>query len=179
MVVAKSEDMYKGSIRSGNKLDLTSFFEDFKKELSAYGGHPAAAGIGFENDKKQLIQDYVNQKMQGVELCEEHGYQAIDVTMEELTMKEVESLTILAPFGNGFEEPIFYVQHVQTQSMKALSNGAHAKWIINDACEAMYFRCGEALEQLQDKRNLNFVGNLRINTFMKKKKVNIFVLDAQ
>lgn len=179
MVVAQSESTFKGSIRSGNLLDLTTFFNDCMKELSAYGGHPAAAGIGFSYEKKQVIQDYVNNKMKDIEFHEEKIYEVIPVSIDELSIQEVESLSRLAPFGNGFEEPLFYLEDVPVISMKALSQGAHAKWVINDTCEAMYFRCQDALTRLADHKQISFLGNLRVNTFMKRKKVNIFVLEAR
>ncbi|MCB6585189.1 hypothetical protein LI108_11200 [Streptococcus gordonii] len=42
----------------------------------------------------------------------------------------------------------------------------------------MYFRCGSTYERLHEKNNVNFIGNLRINSFMGRKKVNIFVTEA-
>lgn len=179
MVVAQRDEMYKGSIRSGNMLDLTTFFQDLMKELSAYGGHPAAAGIGFSYEKKQVIQDYVNHRMEKIELHEETSYDVIEVCQNEISMKEVESLSRLSPFGNGFEEPIFYLPQVKVQNMKMLGKGQHAKWELDERIEAMYFRCGDAQTRFAQQEAISFIGNLRVNTFMKKRKVNIFVLDAE
>ena len=64
------------------------------------------------------------------------------------------------------------------QGCRLLGNREHAKWILSDSLEAMYFRCGNAYERLHEKNNVNFIGNLRINSFMGRKKVNIFVTEA-
>ena len=178
MVVAQRESMYKGSIRSNGMLDLTTFFDDCKPELSAYGGHKAAAGIGFSNEKKQVIQDYVNGKMAHIEIETEHNYDVIQGSMDDLRVREIESLSRLAPFGCGFEEPLFYFPQMEVQSLKKLSDGLHAKWTIHDQCEAMYFNCSRKMEELEHKNRLDFIGNLRINSFMGRKKVNIFVTEA-
>ena len=178
MIAAKREQMFKGSIRSLDLLDLTTFFDDCRTSLSAYGGHKAAAGIGFPCENKQIIQDYVNTRMKSMHFNPEKIYKAIRVQPNEINIAEVESLSLLGPFGNGFEEPVFYLNDVSVQGCRQLGNNEHVKWQINDSIEAMYFRCGSAYERLHDKQQLNFIGNLRINNFMGRKKVNIFVEEA-
>lgn len=178
MVVAGRDEMFKGSIRSGGFLDLTTFFQECKPDLSAYGGHQAAAGIGFPYANKQRIQDYVNEKMTGISLQHDATYEVIEATSDDLSIREIESLTCIAPFGAGFEEPLFYFPSLHVESCKQLSKGAHSKWTINDHCEAMYFNSSTQYPALADKERINFIGNLRINAFMGKKKVNIFVVDA-
>ena len=178
MIAAKREQMFKGSIRSLDLLDLTTFFDDCRTSLSAYGGHKAAAGIGFPCENKQIIQDYVNTRMKSMHFNPEKIYKAIRVQPNEINIAEVESLSLLGPFGNGFEEPVFYLNDVSVQGCRQLGNNEHVKWQINDSIEAMYFRCGSAYERLHDKQQLNFIGNLRINNLMGRKKVNIFVVEA-
>lgn len=178
MVAAQRDTMFKGSIRSNGMLDLTTFFDGCRCELSAYGGHKAAAGIGFSCEKKQVIQDYVNGKMAHITLDSEHSYDVIQGSLEDLRVQEIESLSVLAPFGSGFEEPLFYFPHTAVSDFKKLSGGLHAKWRISDQCEAMYFNCSNKMKELEGKDHLDFIGNLRINSFMGRKKVNIFLTEA-
>lgn len=178
MVVAQHDSMFKGSIRSGGILDLTTFFDDCQDELSAYGGHKAAAGIGFPCEKKQFIQDYVNKKMGYVELHADLKYDVIQGCAKDLTIPEVESLTRLAPFGSGFEKPLFYFPELPIQSSKVLSKGMHMKWSIDEKCDAMYFHCSKHIEELSKKKSISFIGTLSINAFMGRKKVNVFVTEA-
>ncbi len=178
MIAAQREQMFKGSIRSLDLLDLTTFFDDCRSSLSAYGGHRAAAGIGFPCENKQVIQDYVNTKMESIHFKPEKIYKAIQIQPHEITISEVESLSLLGPFGNGFEEPIFHLHDVAVQNCRQLGNNEHVKWQINETLEAMFFRSGSAYERLHDKQHMNFIGSLRINNFMGRKKVNIFVEEA-
>ncbi|MEG0361959.1 MAG: DHH family phosphoesterase [Longicatena sp.] len=179
MVVAQNEEHFKGSIRSLGFLDLTSFFDDCKSELSAYGGHNAAAGIGFAQTKKQVVQDYVNNKMKDIELQNEKVYEVIQIERSDVSIKAIEDLRELAPFGNGFEEPLFYIPNVLVRDHKQLSDGNHTKWVIDETCEALYFNSKAQYVALKDKETIDFIGNLRINSFMGKKKVNIFVVEAR
>ncbi len=176
MVATKSKDGFKGSIRSQGLLDLTTFFDECKNELDSYGGHKAAAGIGFCFDKKQFIQDYVNNKMENVVFETNEKYDVIDVTLEDLNISEIESLSLLAPFGEGFQEPLFIIENQKVQACKALSNGAHTKWIINDELEAMQFN-STAFKSFDENKKYSFIGNLRINNFKGRKKMNIFVTE--
>lgn len=177
MVVAKNKNHYKGSIRSNGVLDLTTFFDDCKGDLLAYGGHKAAAGIGFLCENKQIIQDYVNDKMRRIEVFEDLKYDVIQGCVADMNIHEVSSLKRLAPFGHGFEEPLFYFPDVPIKERKSLKDGQHCKWILQDTCEAMYFNCKNT-EELLRKTSLNFIGTLRINSFMGRKKVNIFIHEA-
>lgn len=178
MVAAQRDTMFKGSIRSGGMLDLTTFFDDCQDALSAYGGHKAAAGIGFPYEKKQYIQDYVNEKMEHVEIHTDLKYDVIQGCAKDLTIQEVESLTRLAPFGCGFKEPLLYFPKLPIQSSKILSNGMHMKWSIDEKCDAMYFHCSDQIEEFSEKKSISFIGTLSINAFMGRKKVNIFVTEA-
>ncbi len=178
MVVAKNKEHYKGSIRSAGLLDLTTFFDECKHALQSYGGHKAAAGIGFLAEHKQLVQDFVNDKMKHITLKAEQTYKVIPIDLSEMSLAEVQSLHQLAPFGQGFEEPLFYVTNTSVSECKKLKQGLHAKWAISDHADAMYFHCGQVLDQLVNKTSLSFIGNLRVQSFMGRKKVNIFVVDA-
>lgn len=178
MIAAKSENGFKGSIRSMGLLDLTTFFDGCKEELSSYGGHKAAAGIGFSFDKKQEVQDYVNKKMEGITFENELCYKVIPILENEITQKEVESLSMLAPFGNGFEEPLFLLENLKVTSPKTMGNGKHLKWVLNDAIDIVYFNCEKEAQYLSSASSLSFIANLRINSFMGRKKINIFVAEA-
>ena len=174
MVAAASKEGFKGSIRSGGLLDLTTFFDELKPNLSSYGGHKAAAGIGFAFDQKQNLQDYVNQRMEQVSFNREMSYQVISLTQDEINLSEVESLQVLAPFGEGFDEPLFLLEKQQVQACRNLGKGAHTKWLFSDTFEALQFHSKE-WENFDEHRLLSFIGTLRINHFMGKKKINLYV----
>ena len=69
-----------------------------------------------------------------------HLYDVIAVERSEITIAEVESLQLLAPFGEGFEEPLFLLEKQKVQDCRSLSKGAHTKWILSDDLEAMQFQ---------------------------------------
>ena len=177
MVAARGKEGFKGSIRSSGLLDLTTFFDECKPHLNAYGGHKAAAGIGFDFDQKQAIQDYVNEKMEDVVFDTNTIYDVIPVDKDEISIAEVESLQRLAPFGEGFSEPLFLLEKQPVLECKNMSKGLHTKWILNEQIEAMHFY-DQSWRDFDSMKLVSFIGNLRINSFMGRKKVNIYVTDT-
>lgn len=178
MVLSKHDQQLKGSIRSQGYLDLTTFFDGCMDALSSYGGHKAAAGIGFTLDNKQSVQDYMNEHAKDC-ICEaEEDYAVISADVKEFSIQEVESLKALAPFGQGFEEPLFYLEDVKIEQIKPMGKGEHVKWVIHDTMEAVLFHDALAYERFMEKKRMNFIGTISINHFMGKKKVNLFVKEA-
>lgn len=178
MVLSRHEDVLKGSIRSQGYLDLTTFFDGCQDALDAYGGHKAAAGIGFSLAQKQIVQDYMNTNTQQHLIASDPSYQVIPVTIKELGIRDVESLSAIAPFGEGFDEPLFYLKDVEVMQIKTMGNGEHVKWILEDDIEAILFHAKGSYEQFQQHKTMSFIGTVSINQFMGKKKVNIFIKEA-
>ena len=58
-----------------------------------------------------------------------------------------------------------------------MSKGLHTKWILNEQIEAMHFY-DQSWRDFDSMKLVSFIGNLRINSFMGRKKVNIYVTDT-
>lgn len=175
MILSKHHDLLKGSIRGGNRVDLRTFFDDIKDELSAYGGHRDAAGIAFPIEKLDEITTYVKKHINEVSLLEKEEETSIALSMDEINVEEVESLACLAPFGNGFEEPQFYLEEMKPLKYMYLKDGLHVKWVCRDDLECLLFQVKEGQKKLVDSEKLDFIGSLKISSFMGKKKMNLFV----
>lgn len=114
--------------------------------------------------------------MENIVLKDNEAYDVIHVGIDELSIREIESLSILAPFGEGFQEPLFLIESHDMQECKALSKGAHTKWILSDQLEAIQFN-SRKYETYYENKKYSFVGNLRISNFKGRKKMNIFVTE--
>lgn len=172
MVASMHQNEFKGSIRSIEGVDLRAFFQDCDF-LKAYGGHEKAAGISFLCADKQKFQDYVNQKMINIEINSEKTYEVIKGKDQYLNKKEIESLACLMPFGEGFQEPLFYFENMQVLNSRLLQN-SHSKWVLENNIEAMKFH-STAAKQYPPMTRLSFIGTLQVSEFMNQKKINILV----
>ena len=88
--------------------------------MASQGG----AGIGFPYENKQIVQDYVNTRMEGIHFQQEKSYDVIPIRVQEATLAEVESLSVLGPFGCGFEEPLFYLEEASVQGCRLWATGS-------------------------------------------------------
>lgn len=179
LVFAKSGEELKGSIRSNHVVDLREFFADCPVELLSYGGHKAAAGIAIKEAQLDALKAYAQAKMKDYPNVEEETkVEVIRCKMSELSVSAVEELEALAPFGEGFTKPIFYVEDYQVQEIKQLSQGKHVKWESLEHVDALYFNAKDVYARYQGEKALSFLGSLSINHFRNEKKVNILVSDV-
>lgn len=179
MVLTKHEENLRGSIRSYGGLDLTCFFDGCMHLLNSYGGHQAAAGIGFEEEHLTTIQKYVEEQMKMQKLQEEKEIEVITLDADEISVSEVMSLQTLAPFGQGFDEPLFFVKDLTLTKLKVLSKKKHVKWESEQDIDCMYFNCGDVAKTYEGMKDLDFIGTLKLNQFMGKRKVNLFVEEVK
>lgn len=179
LVFAQDGELLKGSIRSNHFVDLRDFFKDCPITLVSYGGHKAAAGISIRQEDLPAFKSYLKEKTKTM------SYERMDTepdvilcTMQELSIQNVEELESLAPFGEGFIKPQFYVKDYPVHTIKPLSNGKHVKWESLENIDALYFNAKDVYAKYQNETKLSFLGSLSINHFRNEKKVNIFIQEV-
>ena len=179
LVFAQDGELLKGSIRSNHFVDLRNFFKDCPITLVSYGGHKAAAGISIRQEDLPAFKSYLKEKTKSM------SYEQVDTesdvilcTIQELSVRNVEELESLAPFGEGFIKPQFYVKDYPIHTIKQLSNGKHVKWESLENVDALYFNAKDVYAKYQNETKLSFLGSLSINHFRNEKKVNIFIQEV-
>lgn len=99
---------YKGSARSVEGFNIKVALDKCADLLLGYGGHPGAAGLSIKGENISLFRQRMIELAKDVENFEEVF--EIDYVLEpkEVTCEIAnEYKNILAPFGPGFEKPIF------------------------------------------------------------------------
>ena len=114
-VFAKADKVLKGSIRSIPDVHIKDLLETVAINnpglIEKYGGHAMAAGLSIipENFKifKEAFSEAITKHLEGkkpiIELMTDGMLEA-----SEITLKNAELLRQASPWGQGFEEPIFY-----------------------------------------------------------------------
>lgn len=119
LVITRSEEGAKGS---GRSIEGYSMFEELNKctdLLSAFGGHPMAAGFSLPEENIEAFRRRLN------EVCTltEEELQAkvvIDVPMPigYITFPLIEQLKLLEPFGKGNDKPVFADRNLVIDRLK-------------------------------------------------------------
>lgn len=134
--------IYKGSARAPEDagINIKELLDKTKEYLIAYGGHPSAAGISgikAENIKPftEAIQKAAGKKPE----CLFNKYYDFEIDSTD-TESEYKNLQQYAPFGHGFEEPLYKISFetklnkgvyyqllgAEKRVLKLLGNGVNA-----------------------------------------------------
>ena len=164
---AEAEDEAKGS---GRSIEAYSMFEEMVKcqdLFRKFGGHPMAAGFSLPRSRIDEMRRRLNENCT---MTEEDMAEKImvDVPMPINYIREslVEELSVLEPFGNGNEKPLFAERHLKLLSARILGKNANVlKLQVANATgctmEALYFGIPDnILSYLTDKYGKNEVRKL-------------------
>ena len=114
-VFAKSSDFLKGSIRSIADVHIKDLLDIVDRKhpnlIEKFGGHAMAAGLSikeenfdmFKQEFANSIQAHLNNKLPKIELLTDGKLEAYD-----LTLTNAQLIADSGPWGQGFEEPVFY-----------------------------------------------------------------------
>ena len=95
---------------------------------------------------------------------------------EELSLKTIQSLDILRPFGPGFVFPSFEIVQPKIKSLYDFQNHKHRKYTLDSGLQCMRFNQSEAEYKKSVNAIYSFIGTVQINQYQGRKQVN-FVID--
>lgn len=174
----KKAGLYKGSARSVQGFSLHEFFTSHSEQFVTYGGHALAGGFSVDEAHYESFYHCIEENLKDVQLQSESEVLLINET--DLSIENIESLSLLEPFGMSNEEPIYLLKDLPINKVYQLSNGKHLKIDIelkNTKLTALYFQQGQLFNQIKDLKTLNLVGTLSINEFRNQKTMNFIVKD--
>ncbi len=114
-VFAQSGDDLKGSIRSIPSVHIKDLLDSMDKKnpdlILKFGGHAMAAGLSikkenfakFEANFRDAVRTHLNNEIPKIETLTDGQLEAF-----EITLNNAQLLANAGPWGQGFEEPIFY-----------------------------------------------------------------------
>ncbi len=156
VLIAGSQDGWKGSGRSVSRFDLHGALAACSEHLERFGGHRAAAGLSIEEESIQAFADAFGAHADA-NLAEEDLYPitVIDavVSAEDLTLPLAQELDRLAPFGLGNPDVTLLVPGSQPVAPSTVGEGKHLRFRVrqngHDAGTAIAFGQGSQLDRLR------------------------------
>jgi single-stranded-DNA-specific exonuclease len=119
----------KGSCRSYGGFNLFEALSSCSEFLDSFGGHALAAGLNINVDKisafRQALAEYYRQNPPSNEISLD-----IDLRIDSpdlLSMKCVESLSLLEPCGNGNARPVMCLVGAELVSVMPIGGGKHLR----------------------------------------------------
>ena len=114
-VFAKSGDFLKGSIRSISSVHIKDLLDLIDRQnpnlILKFGGHAMAAGLSIKSENflsfkrafDDAIKAHLGNEIPKMELLTDGSLEAFDISLDNAQL-----LKDAGPWGQGFEEPIFY-----------------------------------------------------------------------
>ena len=185
-MISLDGDKGKGSCRSFGGFNLFGALERCAPLLDSYGGHELAAGFSIRRDNIPAFRAALCQ------LVEEFaGYQPMESSLDVdceiphcslLSTQDVESLSLLEPFGSGNPKPVFLLRSVCVLSHTDVGGGRHLKLKLRRdgvVMDAIFFSANTAACGIENGQRLDIAFTLQINQFRGNRTVQLQLCDLR
>ena len=129
IVLSVEGDVAKGSGRSIKGFSLYTAISECSDLLERFGGHDLAAGMSLKTDKLIEFSEKINAF--AAEKYPFIGASPLEidavVSLRNLEINDVKSLSLLEPFGSKNPSPIFLIENAVLETVYSLSDGKHCR----------------------------------------------------
>lgn len=181
-LIAEEGETGKGSARG---IPGYHVYEELTKQASLllkFGGHKQAAGFTLERSKINAFKESINESFVNSGLLYQKEY-TIDAVLPcaEINLDLQKELAQMAPFGVGNPEPLLLTSNLTIKKLIAMGKeGEHLKLFLesgNHQLEAVAFRKGQALEELNNMKKIDMIYSLEANDYLGQERVQAVLKD--
>ena len=182
-MICLSDEMGKGSCRSGGGIDLFSVLEGCDDLLEAFGGHAQAAGFTVREKNVLALAQRIRAQVAAQEPNAPRPSLSLDALLDDpslLDVRGVEFLDRLEPFGNGNPRPALAITGAQVAVRSLVGNGRHLKLkLIKNGVtlDAIFFSAGADLPPVGSRVDVAF--SPQINEYRGVRSVQLHLLDLR
>ncbi len=173
----------KGSARSIDAFDLFNNCMEIRETFTHFGGHAQAAGMTLPVENLPALRNLLNDAAAN-KLTEEDYKQSLTidstVDIEELDVSIIKEVNKLAPFGMSNPKPLFHVQAKPAEVRLIGSQQNHLKFSFQGEqkkLDGIAFGMGELYSKISPRSVIDVIGELEINEWNGKQKVQLMVKD--
>jgi single-stranded-DNA-specific exonuclease len=181
-VLTRAEDGIKGS---GRSIDSYSMYEklcECREYLTKFGGHPMAAGLSLEEGNLDDFRRRLNE-LSGLTQEDLVEKVVIDAAMpvNYITKDLIRELSVMEPFGNGNEKPLFAQKGLKVQYPKVFGKNRNVvkMRLVDEAgysIDAVYFGDGDAFAaDIEQKPAISVVYYPEINSYRDRETLQLII----
>lgn len=173
----------KGSARSIDQVSMFEILNAHQDLITKFGGHHMAAGMTMDieniDELRKGLNEWMKQLSESTSLAPRKH---VDVLLNEseITVKNIQDIQKLRPFGTDFNSPTFEVNDLNVKSIKAIGQeGKHLKVALGEnQLAALYWSYGHlAKKEIEMGQPLNLIGNLQINEWNGNQSPQLIIQD--
>lgn len=184
--LTRHEEKFVGSCRSIPQINIVERLQAHEELFLNYGGHAQAAGLSIlEKNLETLREVLIKDISQYIEENPIIPTLSIDteVVSEELSLKEVESLVSLEPFGIGNPKPRVLIKNILLESSRPVGkdqNHLQLRFISNGKnFKGIAFQMAEHQEMIESWGKIDIVCQMNKNEFRGNSTVDLQLIDAR
>jgi len=180
IISVQSDGIAAASARSAGSFNWHSALFPCRDLFIRWGGHVKAAGFNMAAEKIEELRVRMEEQaeIQGfVPVMNECAHYDLDVSFSELSLKFLNELKRLEPFGNENPYPTFLARHVTARGFKFM-NGGHIRFYAvqgRTSIPAVVFNKAHLADSLQ-KGNISLIFEVRSNVYQGVEKVQLNVI---
>lgn len=186
LCIDKEKGIAKGSARSIVGFDLFANLSTCRDILPHFGGHPMAAGMTLALENVDSLRNRLVENAKSI-LTEEDftPITKVDVSckLEDITVKSIEEMQRLAPFGMGNPKPIVQIEEVTLANIRKIgAEQNHLKLVFEQEehqLDSVGFGFGHIHDELSPSVTLSAIGELSINEWNNFRKPQLMLQDVK
>ncbi|HBB40336.1 MAG: single-stranded-DNA-specific exonuclease RecJ [Nitrospirae bacterium CG18_big_fil_WC_8_21_14_2_50_70_55] len=179
VVLAVAGERARGSVRSIPGVDIHHVLTGFAGRLESFGGHPYAAGLTVATARIDELADYLHTTLER-EVAASWWARTVRVDsllgFSEVTLRLMEELKRLEPFGMGNREPLFLTRGARLSRLRRIGDGSHLAVAVEEGgttFPGVWFHAGDRLEALRDAPPLDLIYRLKLDDFHDQLRIQI------
>ena len=180
------EGLGKGSCRSYGGFNLFQALESCSDLLEGFGGHELAAGFTIREENIELFRDRINRCALSFS-GGEPPVSSLEVDVQvarpgQITMEEIQALTMLEPYGAGNNRPVFCLMGMTVDSMQNVGQNRHLKLQLSKGQHhfpAIFFSATEETCGVRPGMRVDAAFHLQINEFRGTSSIQLQMIDIR
>jgi single-stranded-DNA-specific exonuclease len=178
VVIAFDGEHGHGSARTTADFDVYRALSSCASDLTAWGGHRAAAGLSLSKSALDSFRASFLQATQGVASGEPQTAE-VDVALGgAFRVPTVEDLQRLGPFGEGYPVPTFLVDAHVVEATGVGEGRTHGKLRLRVGQDSVRAFAPSMFSQIEGRENLRLVGEFQPDHWIGGRAVELLVKDV-
>ncbi|MCD5401448.1 single-stranded-DNA-specific exonuclease RecJ, partial [candidate division NPL-UPA2 bacterium] len=186
ILIALDEDRGRGSARSIESFHLFQALRECQELLLGLGGHSLAAGLTIARGEVKHFKERMNEIARS-QLSKEDLIPKLKIDsqlrLKDISLKLIESLDLLGPFGKGNTRPLFASTGVELLDPPCLVKNNHLKLRVTEGGavrEAIGFKMGDKLSKLTgEAAGVDLAYSLKVNEWRGTKTIQLHLKDIR
>ncbi len=181
-VIALANDgIFRGSVRSNNKLRVNLALDECSDLLLAHGGHSAAAGFSILEENipilKERLHKIAKREFKNINLKKSIKPDAY-ISLRDINNDFYRQLNMIGPFGVMNTAPIFWTRKCKITEFYKLKGG-HLRMTIDDGTSSIEaIKWNNSLE-LTKNDLIDIAYNVEINRWKNKNTLQLNIIDIK